>query len=897
MTDTTDSTGNSSPSIAGAGISETEQTTNTNTNTNISPSDIILPPVESHGSSSNSMIQKSHAYCHDVIVAEKKEEHHKISITPCCDLFDEKKTDDVSDSGWSMSGAGDISGEGSADMMVEASDLNLNTRPAASLASTSSFFCYICYSERTAEDLAEEGEECVQLTACGHRYCLGCLQAYLESNIVEGKTQLRCCCLADEEEGEEVEEKGGDCGGDRHDETNSSSVTADQTSSQSQSQSQGKSKVQFCGAVIAMMEVADILVNKPVILQKYTRFKFLKEKPHGRECPQCGHLQLHRPHPLHPDPDEEDKEEEEREKGEGDAVSEPVALSISHVLSAVSTGLEPPTPTLPPPPPPPPLLSPVHKEAHCHPNAMICELPECGTAYCFQHALAHPPTVSCEDYELSIASSVQASREAILLISKPCPGCGIYVSKTDGCNHMKCTNCQQCFCWVCGVAVEDAVFPSHFQWWNAMGCANMQMAEEIVPTRSSILFARATAVAQTVLLGPISVASTLVSFILCFPCLYSYHTVVSPTAAATAAAASSAVSSAASATSSTAAPQRFVEVEAPVVSSDTTESDSNGTSTTTAAAATTTTTSTSARLVTPPPTATSATQPLHIRRPFPWSETIQGCVSGWGFFYLCVLVVLPLAVLVGGCIMVYWLIHLLGNIVTYPFHYYAKKKKGETPKSFFSFFEMRRRPDLINLPSGPLPPTPSSPVALSPAASKGIISTDPVPPGLTSTSTSDAADVRKYQAINLEEENELRKLEEGLSSLKLSTEDNEDNEDNEEQERSPSPPDQEGGESSNSNSSRSRSNRKHYSGRFDLSGSHSSRSLLKTSSPFGGVQQQFTSRVPSIEDKISGNNHHAYAGMNEEANVDDDQQQQQQQQQSDSEVSLQESGAVGEERV
>lgn len=66
---------------------------------------------------------------------------------------------------------------------------------------------------------------------------------------------------------------------------------------------------------------------------------------------------------------------------------------------------------------------------------MSCE--SCGRSYCLTHALAHPKEVTCEAYEQSISAETQINVDAITLISKPCPGCGIFVSKSDGCNHMK----------------------------------------------------------------------------------------------------------------------------------------------------------------------------------------------------------------------------------------------------------------------------------------------------------------------------------------------------------------------------------------------------------------------------------------------------------------------------
>jgi hypothetical protein len=50
------------------------------------------------------------------------------------------------------------------------------------------------------------------------------------------------------------------------------------------------------------------------------------------------------------------------------------------------------------------------------------------------------------------------------------------------------------------------------------------MVEDIVPTRRAIIFARLTALLQTLVIGPISVISTIVSLLtccLCIPCVIS----------------------------------------------------------------------------------------------------------------------------------------------------------------------------------------------------------------------------------------------------------------------------------------------------------------------------------------------------------------------------------------
>ena len=83
---------------------------------------------------------------------------------------------------------------------------------------------------------------------------------------------------------------------------------------------------------------------------------------------------------------------------------------------------------------------------------------------------------------------------------------------------MKC-RCGAAFCWLCGKEIDDDMFPAHFQWWNPGGCPNMQMDEATNPPLRTRIIARLMAFGQLIVLGPITFASTLLSSLLCFPCI------------------------------------------------------------------------------------------------------------------------------------------------------------------------------------------------------------------------------------------------------------------------------------------------------------------------------------------------------------------------------------------
>ena len=550
------------------------------------------------------------------------------------------------------------------DVEEEKNDELMKRELQSSGVAVDSFFCHICYSVRTPEALAEEGDVCYRVESCSHVFCLTCLQSYLEACIIEGKTQIKCCCLADEE-------------------LQTPSSGNDDSEPKRDGGTIKSNAVVFCDALFSCDEINIILVNKPTLKRKYDRFKLLKENNNGRECPVCCHLQLH-------------------------------AAPDKHNETRRTLATEAPLPTV------------LHTQTpHVYTqeqsNLVVCENVECGTVYCFQHALAHPSTMTCEEYEKSIATSVKASTNIIESTSKPCPNCGIRITKSDGCNHMKCTYCQQCFCWICGVAVEDAVFPSHFQWWNAMGCANMQMAEEVVPTRRSIIYARVTALLQTIIFGPLCLVSALLSFMFCFPCIYCYTTDQE----------SNAVQKAS-----------VNNEEFNAFSANSQDNDDHEARTTAVREGSTSSPTT--------------------RSTFSFVRTFQSCLSGWGLFYLCILVVVPLAVLCGALYVVCWLCYVLGYVVSYPFYYYFKVKKGEKPRSFLSFFVIRRG-DLdisgppTTMPTSIIPPRPASMTNFSENIVDNVVKAD--------VNNKNKLEVVRdnYNKISAEEDIELRKLEEGLS--------------------------------------------------------------------------------------------------------------------------------------
>ncbi|QSZ36647.1 hypothetical protein DSL72_006528 [Monilinia vaccinii-corymbosi] len=78
----------------------------------------------------------------------------------------------------------------------------------------------------------------------------------------------------------------------------------------------------------------------------------------------------------------------------------------------------------------------------------------CGFKTCFAHKMPWHSGLTCRDYdaqqEKQRGEQEKASRTYLKKKSTDCPKCGAHVSKTQGCDHMRC-KCGADFCYSCGV--------------------------------------------------------------------------------------------------------------------------------------------------------------------------------------------------------------------------------------------------------------------------------------------------------------------------------------------------------------------------------------------------------------------------------------------------------------
>jgi hypothetical protein len=63
---------------------------------------------------------------------------------------------------------------------------------------------------------------------------------------------------------------------------------------------------------------------------------------------------------------------------------------------------------------------------------------------------------------------------------KKCPRCSVIIEKNEGCNQMKCTNCNYEFCWLC---LEEYTL-EHYSIYNFRGCPGMRYSKIKAKIRS-----------------------------------------------------------------------------------------------------------------------------------------------------------------------------------------------------------------------------------------------------------------------------------------------------------------------------------------------------------------------------------------------------------------------------
>ena len=113
----------------------------------------------------------------------------------------------------------------------------------------------------------------------------------------------------------------------------------------------------------------------------------------------------------------------------------------------------------------------------------ICENPKCRLAFCrVCYKSWHGPLQRCHPRDpTELSAEEKASYDYIAKNTSPCPYCNAATSKTQGCNHMRCYQCDTHFCYLCGDWLSPdnpyqhfnrAGFPCYQRLWDMEGGDN-----------------------------------------------------------------------------------------------------------------------------------------------------------------------------------------------------------------------------------------------------------------------------------------------------------------------------------------------------------------------------------------------------------------------------------------
>lgn len=94
----------------------------------------------------------------------------------------------------------------------------------------------------------------------------------------------------------------------------------------------------------------------------------------------------------------------------------------------------------------------------------ICENPKCRLAFCRTcYKSWHGPLQRCHPRDpTELSAEEKASYDYIAKNTSPCPYCNSPTSKTQGCNHMRCYQCDTHFCYLCGDWLDPGNPYQHF---------------------------------------------------------------------------------------------------------------------------------------------------------------------------------------------------------------------------------------------------------------------------------------------------------------------------------------------------------------------------------------------------------------------------------------------------
>ena len=96
---------------------------------------------------------------------------------------------------------------------------------------------------------------------------------------------------------------------------------------------------------------------------------------------------------------------------------------------------------------------------------------KCGICNKFSCTHCHTVKGSAQEEIAAHACNPEtvASIKFLMLDTKPCPACGVYIHKTQGCDQMFCTSCKQLWSWNTGRIEKRGHNPHYLEWMRTQG--------------------------------------------------------------------------------------------------------------------------------------------------------------------------------------------------------------------------------------------------------------------------------------------------------------------------------------------------------------------------------------------------------------------------------------------